>query len=193
MQLSSFRLFWAFLPLISIVSGQLDGLQTIFDDAAYTKLRPCAQGCFFIDLGEPATSLRDLLGSKMGCHIVRTTVTTEFQLAENNCFCRADLQRSAHGEIYKCIVSRCDQNQNDVSAASAMYEGYCANNGYDVTNSVVTTATANVPVPTDATPGARTTGGQPTGLPGGSAASSVRMTSNAFLFILILMIVASVT
>ncbi|KAK3904048.1 hypothetical protein C8A05DRAFT_32186 [Staphylotrichum tortipilum] len=126
---SYLQVCWVFLSLLAAALGQQDGIQTIFGHPTYSKLRPCAQNCFYFHLGAPVTYLRDILGSKMGCPMVRTTSITSVQAAENDCFCRADLQASAQAVLTQCIMSRCNQNENDAVTAGAMYGGYCSANG----------------------------------------------------------------
>ena len=130
MHVSGLQTLWVFLSLLDAVYGQQDGIQTIFGDPTYSKLRLCAKGCFYVQGGNPATSLRDVLGSHIGCPMVRTTSITSLQVAENNCFCRAHLQLSAQGVITQCVMSRCDQNANGAATTGAMYSGYCSANGY---------------------------------------------------------------
>ncbi len=169
---------WVFLSLITAAHGQQDGIQTIFGDPTFSKLRPCAQRCFYIQLGSPVDYLRDILGSNLGCPMVRTTSITSLQVAENDCFCRPDLQASAQGVITQCVLSRCNQNDNDAATAGAMYSGYCAANGYGA-GSGGDKVTAGSSRPTGsgntASPGAVATGGQssPTGVFGTSSTSSV--------------------
>ena len=187
MHVSGLQILGVFLSLLDAVYGQQDGLQTIFGDPTYSKLRLCAKGCFYVQGGNPATSLRDVLGSHIGCPMVRTTSITSLQVAENNCFCRADLQLSAQGVITQCVMSRCDQNANDAATAGAMYSGYGSANGYYAAagggRETSSAAGPSLPTKTTATPGAVATGGpsSPTGLPGTSSASSVQRTESAAL------------
>ena len=190
------QIFWVFLSLLDAVHGQQNGIQTIFGDPTYSKLRPCAQRCFYIQLGSPVDYLRDVLGSNIGCSMIRTTSITSLQVAENDCFCRTDLQPSAQAVITQCVLSRCNQNENDAATAGAMYNGYCSANGYYAAGGGGRETSAAAPSPTGNTamPGAAATGGRssPTGLPGTSSASSVQRTESAALvFCLVSMVSCS--
>lgn len=180
MRVSCFQARWVFLSLLTAVLGQQDGVQTIFNNPTFSRLRPCVQGCFYIQGGSPVTYLRDVLGSKMGCPMAKTTSITSIQAAENDCFCRADLQPSAQAILTRCIMSRCSQNENDAVTAGAMYGGYCSNLGRAPAGDGGDQATATG-APSRATnggdgafPGAAPTAGQssPTGSPGTSFPSS---------------------
>ncbi len=191
---SKMHTLWIFLSLLNAVYGQQDGIQTIFGDPTYSKLRPCAQRCFHIQLGSPVDYLRDVLGSSIGCPMVSTTSITSLQVAENNCFCRTDLQPSAQAVITQCVLSRCKQNQNDAATAGAMYSGYCSANGYYAAAGGGRQTSAAGPSPTanTATPGAVATGSRssPTGPPGTSSASSPQRPKSAVVIICLVSMVS---
>jgi hypothetical protein len=145
-----------FILYIAVALAQVPGPQTVLDHAGYSKLRPCAQGCFYYK-GQYTS---DKLGLSLRCSI--TTILLS-KVAENDCFCRSDLQISAHLSLSSCVLKSCQSNSNDMTSAWSVYDSYCTANGYFVgsgAESVPTAQDGNGPVATDpAAPGGGNTRG----------------------------------
>src|SRR3569833_4330020 len=115
-------------PFILFIAGavsQNPGPQSLVDQGNFSKLRPCAQNCFFYRAGYTS----DYVGRYMQCSITTTLLS---RVAENECYCRTDLQISAHLTISKRVLSLCASNTNDVTSALSVYDSYCTSNGYVV-------------------------------------------------------------
>ena len=121
--LSMLLLLVAPLLLLRGAAAQNPGVNTLLEDGSYSKLRPCAQSCFYYRGGYT----RDILGYSMRCSLTTTLLST---VAENECFCRTDLQLSAQLTISTCVLKRCSSNTNDVTSALGVYGAYCTANGY---------------------------------------------------------------
>jgi hypothetical protein len=101
--------------LIRVVVGDgWDGAILTYD--GYVHLRSCAQLC--IAGGGNA----DQPGIYIGCPIP----------VYDSCFCRGmqDLAGPVTSLISSCVNSRCSLNQVDLTAAFAVYDGYCSKAGY---------------------------------------------------------------
>jgi hypothetical protein len=92
---------------------------TISDSPAYETQRPCAKLCWFNAVNRVASA-----------------ISCDDDPAENDCFCRADLQNDAKAFIKDCVSMYCDGKTLDIDLAVGLYTDYCTSNGY--TTPVVT-------------------------------------------------------
>lgn len=105
-------------------------LLSISDEDSYAAMRTCVQGCYFNG------NRRDQIGSLLDCPQPTSRV------ADNACFCRADLQAQATSYLEDCIATRCPvPNDVDVTSGVALYTDYCTSNGFEVADAIVTTTT----------------------------------------------------
>ncbi|KAK4445360.1 hypothetical protein QBC34DRAFT_164830 [Podospora aff. communis PSN243] len=77
----------------------------------YSALRICAQTC--VDRGNDNSDLE----GHLECGDSKIL---------NACYCREDLQPKATKFLSSCIVTRCGYNNQDVTSAWRLYEGYCS-------------------------------------------------------------------
>lgn len=119
------------LAVVEPVLCAVEGPVTIDQSDIYRNQRVCAFPCFeqFDDPGYP-------IAGEIQC--------ANFKV-QNDCFCRPDLQQSAHQFVYSCISNGC-RNSLDLSIATKLYDDYCTSNGYTQT----TTTTAPAPSETGA-------------------------------------------
>ncbi|KAE9377312.1 hypothetical protein N431DRAFT_463087 [Stipitochalara longipes BDJ] len=91
-----------------------DGAILTYD--GYVHLRTCAQACI------AGGSNADQPGILIGCP----------NPVYDSCFCRGmeDLAAPVTSLISSCVNSRCSSDQTDVTAAFAVYNGYCSQAGY---------------------------------------------------------------
>jgi hypothetical protein len=148
--------------LTAHVSAQVNGPQSLVDDANFSKLRPCAQNCFFY--GGHSKTVADRLGTAISCS--RTT-TLLSRVAENDCYCRTDLQPSAHLDLSTCVLYYCSSNTNDMTSAWSVYDGYCTANGY------LAAAAQTDPQPQPTATGRSGTAATPAQVPGSGNAVTV--------------------
>ena len=80
-------------------------------DPQYSQLRICAQTC--VDKGNYNGDLE----GELECGDSKIL---------NACFCREDLRPKATTFLSSCIVSRCGYNNQDVTSALKLYDGYCS-------------------------------------------------------------------
>jgi hypothetical protein len=115
-----------------------DGAILTYD--GYVHLRSCAQLC--IAGGGNA----DQPGILIGCPVP----------VYDSCFCRGmeDLAVPVTSLISSCVNSRCSSDQTDVTAAFAVYNGYCLQAGYThlAANNAATTTTDGESVGATGTP-----------------------------------------
>ncbi|CAM5998861.1 unnamed protein product [Sphagnum balticum] len=124
------------LVLFTFIGGLLadgwDGAILTYD--GYVHLRSCAQLCI------AGGSNADQPGILIGCP----------SPVYDSCFCRGmeDLAAPVTSLISSCVNSRCSSDQTDVTAAFAVYNGYCSQAGYPhlAANSAATTALDGGPV-----------------------------------------------
>ncbi|CAI4214062.1 unnamed protein product [Parascedosporium putredinis] len=104
-------LFWAALILTAQAVSR--GEVSLYEESLYQGQRPCARNCFgLLYLNTP-----DKMGSALGCDV---------QTMRNDCFCRADLQTSAHSWLSKCVPTSCDSPNVDIAIATQVYDSYCS-------------------------------------------------------------------
>jgi hypothetical protein len=96
---------------MSTPSPLTTGTLTIKQLADYTALRTCAQTC--VDRGNDNSDLE----GHLECGDSKIL---------NSCFCRQDLRPSASTFLSSCIVTRCKYNNQDVTSAWRLYDGYCS-------------------------------------------------------------------
>ncbi|KAK0634125.1 hypothetical protein B0T14DRAFT_86739 [Immersiella caudata] len=77
----------------------------------YSALRICAQTC--VDRGNDNSDLEGHL-------------ECGDQKILNACYCREDLRPKATTFLSSCIVTRCKYNNQDVTSALRLYDGYCS-------------------------------------------------------------------
>jgi hypothetical protein len=115
-----------------------DGAILTYD--GYVHLRTCAQLC--IAGGGNA----DQPGILIGCPVP----------VYDSCFCRGmeDLAVPVTSLISSCVNSRCSSDQTDVTAAFAVYNGYCSQAGYThpAANNAATTTLDGGSIGTTGTP-----------------------------------------
>ncbi|KFY99206.1 hypothetical protein V500_01438 [Pseudogymnoascus sp. VKM F-4518 (FW-2643)] len=138
--------------------AQNNGLQSLSNEANFSKLRPCAQLCFFYTYAGGLVG--DEVGSIMSCSLTTTLLS---RLAENDCYCRTDLQSSGHVGISTCAEFRCS-NTNDVTSAWSVYDNYCTANGYVAAAKTTAQRTATTQLGSGTT--TATTAATPAGTPG---------------------------
>jgi len=79
-------------------------------------MRPCAQGCL-TDIGNDPYSDNDAIRNAIGCA----------GPAQNECYCRADLQTPASSWLSRCATSRCGTTASvDQASVLSIYQHYCA-------------------------------------------------------------------
>jgi len=145
-------MFSSVVPIALLIAGtvaQTPGPQSLIDRADFSKLRPCAQSCFFYRGGYT----RDYLGQAMRCSLTSTLLSS---VADNDCLCRTDLQLSAHLTISTCVLKSCSSNSNDMTSAWSAYDNYCTANGF-VAAAVETDAPQNAGPTAGPGPGATVT------------------------------------
>jgi hypothetical protein len=111
-----------------------DAPQTAVFQPVFSSFRPCAGICFYLTYSYtcPSDKLADALGC--GYHACSNIPgSNEPVLAQESCWCRADLQPVAERYISSCISSACTQGGNpsiDIKSAVDFYDGYCSGKGY---------------------------------------------------------------
>ena len=111
----STQLILIFFTLISgLLADGWDGAILTYD--GYVHLRTCAQMCL------AGYGNADQPGIYIGCP----------NPVYDSCFCRGmeDLSSAVTSLISSCVNSRCSSDQTDMTAAFAVYNGYCSQAGY---------------------------------------------------------------
>ncbi|KAK0746797.1 hypothetical protein B0T18DRAFT_412454 [Schizothecium vesticola] len=120
---------------MTTLSPLTTGTLTIKQLADYTALRICAQTC--VDRGNDNSDLE----GHLECGDSKIL---------NSCFCRQDLRPKASTFLSSCIVTRCKYNNQDVTSAWSLYDGYCSftvkSGSAKTTTKLSTTSSTKTPV-----------------------------------------------
>jgi len=121
----------ALANLSPAILAQENDMVTVFvSNTRFDNLRTCAQRCFTLSYDDYA---RDLLGRKLGCPLSTygsTESLTSVTMAENQCYCRQDLQDNAQSHLSECVSEKCQRDTNEIASATDVYAEYCERNGY---------------------------------------------------------------
>jgi hypothetical protein len=143
-----------FLLLLRLVAAQTaTDHQEIFLLPAFSQQQLCVQECFTLDNG----CVTDLVGSMLGCPINPCTLTDNSFGANDNCYCRGDLQGAAQSFLSSCVQESCTIGDTAANVATAinLYAGYCTSLGFTAyaanTGSTQTTPSLNTNLGTSGT------------------------------------------
>ncbi|KAK0650002.1 hypothetical protein B0T16DRAFT_492504 [Cercophora newfieldiana] len=112
----SLSLYHFLVSLIILITHTLATGISIGEYDGFGYMRPCAQGCLS-DVGNDAYHGFDAVYAAIGCSAP----------AQNECWCRADLQDPAYTWLSKCATSRCGTTATvDQASVLSIYQHYCA-------------------------------------------------------------------
>ncbi|KAK7928568.1 hypothetical protein PG985_005566 [Apiospora marii] len=93
------------------------GPVTIDQSDLYSSQRPCARKCW-----DSYGTIGYQIANRISCEMKPNV--------RNECFCRTDLQFSAHTFVGSCVSTWCSKVAADIATATRLYDEYCTANGY---------------------------------------------------------------
>ncbi|KAK6823524.1 hypothetical protein PG995_006319 [Apiospora arundinis] len=98
-------------------SATTPGPVTIDQSDLYSSQRPCARKCW-----NSYGTIGYQIANEISCDMKPNV--------RNECFCRTDLQFSAHTFVASCVNTWCSKVAADIATATRLYDEYCTANGY---------------------------------------------------------------